>query len=78
MTRDLYNLNLLAKLLILHSKILLNLAIAAIAEAIVIRISAEQVPSLYGVAPRYMKLVTFSNFWLFILIAALLLLCCWS
>ena len=37
--------------------------------------SAEQVPSLHRVAPRYLKLDSFSNFWPFmlILIAALML-----
>ena len=34
MTRDSYNLNLPAKLMVLHCQILLNLAIAAIAEPI--------------------------------------------
>ena len=48
----------------------LSLAIAAIAEAILMRISAEQVPSLHRIAPRYLKLVTPSNFWLFMLISA--------
>ena len=37
------------------------------------RISAEQVPSLHMVATRYLELVTFSNFWLFMLIIALML-----
>ena len=37
------------------------------------RISAEQVPSLHRVALRYLKLVTSSNFWLFMLISALML-----
>ena len=48
-TRDLYNLNLLAKLMLLHRQILFNLAVAAIAEAILIQISAEQVPSLHSI-----------------------------
>ena len=37
------------------------------------RTSAEQVPFLHKVAPRYLKLVTSSNFWPFTLISALLL-----
>ena len=41
MTRDSYNLNLLAKLMVLLCQILFTLAIAAIAEAILMRISAE-------------------------------------
>ena len=51
MTRDLYNFNLLAKLMVLLREILINLAIAAIAEAILMWISAEQVPSLHRVVP---------------------------
>ena len=51
----------------LHSQFLFSLAIAAIAEAIV-RISAEQVPSLQRVALRYLKLVTSSNSWPFMFI----------
>ena len=50
-----------------------SLAIAAIAKAILMRTSAEQVLSLHGVAPRYLKLVTSSNFWQFMLISALML-----
>ena len=52
-TRQLYSLNLLAKLMVLHRQILFSLAIAAIAEAILMRTSAEQMPSLHRVAPRY-------------------------
>ena len=37
------------------------------------RTSAEQVPSLHSVALKYLKLVTSSNFWLFMLISALML-----
>ena len=70
--RDLYNLNLLAKLTVLHRHILFNLAIAAIAVANLMRISAGQVPSLHRVVPRYLKLVTSSNFWLSMLISALM------
>ena len=51
MTRDLYNLNLLVKLMVFLRQIMFNLAIAAIAEAILMRISAEQVQSLHRVAP---------------------------
>ena len=52
--RDAYSLNLLAKLMVLHRRILLSLAIAAIAEAILMRTSADQVPSLHRFAPRYL------------------------
>ena len=60
------SLNLLAKLMVLHRQILFSLAIAAIAEAILM-MSAEQMPSLHRVAPRYFKLVTTSNIWPFML-----------
>ena len=60
--------NFLAKLMVLHRQILFSLAIA---EAILT--SAEQVPSLHRVVPRYLKLVTSSNFWPFMLIPALML-----
>ena len=73
MTRDLHNLNLLVKLIVLGHQILFNLAIAATAEAILMQISAGQVPSLHKVATRYLKLVTSSNFWPFMLISALML-----
>ena len=43
MTRDLHNLNLLAELMALLRQISFNLPIAAIAEAILMRIFAEQV-----------------------------------
>ena len=36
------------------------------------RISAEQVPFLHRVAPGYLKLITRSNFWPFMLITALM------
>ena len=62
-TRDLKSLNLLAKLMLVHCQILFSPVIAVIAEAILMRTSAEQVPSLYRVALRYLKLVTSSNFW---------------
>ena len=50
----------------------------AIAKAILMRISVEQVPSLHRDAPRYLKLVTFSNFWpfmplMFVLVVMVLL-----
>ena len=57
----------------LHCQILYSLAIAVIVEAILMQTSAEQVPSLHRVAPRYLKLVTSSNFWLFMLISVLML-----
>ena len=53
MTGDLYDLNLLVKLRVLLYLGLINLAITAIAEATLLRISAEQVPSLHKIAPRY-------------------------
>ena len=59
--------------MVLHRQILFGLDIAAVADAILIRISAKQVPSLHRVAPRYLKLVTSSNFWPFMLISALIL-----
>ena len=45
--------NLLAKLMVLRHQILFSLAISAIAEAVLMQTSAEQVPSLHRVAPRY-------------------------
>ena len=72
-TRDLHSLNVRAKLVVLHRQILFSLAIAAITEAILVRISAEQVPSLHMVAPRNLKVVKSSNFWPFMLISARLL-----
>ena len=56
----------LVKLMVLLCLILFHLVIASIAEAILMWISAEQAPSLHRVAPKYLKLVTFSNFWPFI------------
>ena len=67
-TRGSYSLNLLAKLMVLHRQILFSLAIAAIAEEILMRTFAQQVPSVH----RYWKLVT-SNFWPFMLISELML-----
>ena len=49
-TRDLKSLNLLAKLMVVHCQILFSLTTAAIAEAILMQTSAEQVPSLHRVA----------------------------
>ena len=47
MTRDLHNMNLLAKLMVLHSQVLYSLAIVAIVEAILMPTSAEQVTLLH-------------------------------
>ena len=57
MRRDLYSLNLLAKLMVLHRQTLFSLAIAAVAEATLMPISADQVPSLPRVARSHLKLV---------------------
>ena len=67
-----YNLNLLAKLMVLLCQILFNLATGAIAEAILMQFSAQQVLSLHRVAASYLKLVTFSSIWPFMLIPALI------
>ena len=67
-TRDRYNLNLLAKLMVLLGQILFNLAVAAVAEAILMPITSERMPFLYRVASKYLELVTSSNFWPFMLI----------
>ena len=56
MTTDMWSLNFLAKLMVLHSQILFSLAIAAIAEAILMLFFAEQVPSLHRVGHRYLKM----------------------
>ena len=69
--RDLYSLNLLMKLKLLRRQILFSLVIA---KATLMRSSAEQVPSLHRIAPRQLKLVTFSNYWPFILTSARMLL----
>ena len=45
----------------------------AIAEAILMWTSVEQKQSIHRVAPRYLKLVTSSNFKLFMLISVLML-----
>ena len=70
MTRDFNNLSLLRKLLALLLQILFNLAIA---KAVRMRISAEQVPRLHRVVLRYLKLVTSSNLWPFVLLVMILL-----
>ena len=62
----------LVKLIALPCQILFNPAIAVIAETILMRISAEQMPSLHWAAPRRLKLITLSNFWMFLLISALM------
>ena len=59
--------------MVLHRQILFSLAIVVIAEAILVWISAEQVPSLHRVGHRYLKLLTSSDFPPFILISALIL-----
>ena len=59
--------------MVLHCQFLFSLTIAAIVEVILMWTSAEQVPSLHRVAPRYLKLITSSNFWLFMLISAVML-----
>ena len=69
-TTDLWSLNLFAKLMVLHRQILFSQAITAIAEAILTGLSAEQLPSLYRVARRYLKLVTSFNLWPFMIISA--------
>ena len=56
--------------MVLLHQILFNLAIA---EAMLMLISAGHVPFLHRIAPTHLKLVIFSNFWLFVLISALIL-----
>ena len=51
-----------------------NLATTAIAEAILMRVSAKQVPHLHRGVPKHLKLITSSNFWPLMLISALMLL----
>ena len=72
-TRNLNNFNLLVKLMVLLHHVLFSLAIAANAKAILMQSSAEQVPSLHRVDPRYLKLVTSSIFWQLMLLSALIL-----
>ena len=56
MTRDLQSLNLLAKLMVLHRQVLFGLTLAVIAEAILMRNSAEPSPFLHRVLPKYLRL----------------------
>ena len=51
MTRDLYNLNLLANLMVLLRLILFNPAMATIVEAILMRVASVRVSPLHRVAP---------------------------
>ena len=60
--------------MVLHCQIMFSLATAATAEAIPMWTSAEQEQTLYRVAPRYLKLVTSSTFWPFMLIVSTLML----
>ena len=64
--KSLLSLNVLPKLM-LHCQILFSLAIAATAEAILTQTS---LPSFKSVTPRYLKLITSSNFWPFLLKSA--------
>ena len=73
MTNDWHSLSLLATLMVLYRQIVISLVIAAIAEVILMQTAAEQGPFLHRVGPRYLKLVTSSNFWPFMLISALML-----
>ena len=66
------SLNLFPKWMVLHHQILFSPVIAVIAEAILMQTSAEQVPSLHKIAHRYLKTVTSSNFWPFMLISTLM------
>ena len=54
--------------MVLHRHKLFSLIIAAISETILMLTSAEQMQFLDRVAPRNLKVVTSSNFWLFMLI----------
>ena len=60
--KRLEQLELVCELMAWLRQVLLNLAIAAIAEAILVWISVEQVPFLHRVAPIYLKMVTSFNF----------------
>ena len=51
-TRDFLSLNLFAKLILLHRQILFSVGITVIAEAILMRTSADDVPYLHRVAPN--------------------------
>ena len=56
--------------MVLHHHILFSLATA---EAILMQTFAEQMQPFHRVAPRYLKLVLSSNFWLFMLVSTLML-----
>ena len=56
--------------MVLHRQIVFSLANAAIAEAILMRTSVEQAPSVHRVVPRYLKRVTSCNFWPCLLMSA--------
>ena len=71
-TRDLFNWNLTLKLMALLRHSLFNLAITVIVQTILMQVSAEQLLSVHRVAPRYLKLVSSSNFCLFMLIFVLM------
>lgn len=58
---DLYSLSLVANLMMLLHKILSSLAIVAVAVAILMQISAVQLPSLKRVVPKSSKLFIFSS-----------------
>ena len=53
--KRLVRLNLLTMLTVLHRQTLFNVAISAIAKAILMWVFTEQVPSLHIAAPRYLK-----------------------
>ena len=68
-TRDLYNLNLPAKLMVFHRQLLFNSAIAAIMQSRCGFLLSRCHP-FYRIAVRNLKLLTCSNFWPFMLISA--------
>ena len=51
------------ELMVLYRQILFSLAVTGIAESFLMWTSAEQVPSLHKVVPKYVKLVNSSNFY---------------
>ena len=57
MTRGLYEMNLLTKLIVLLLQLQFNLDVTVVAEAILMRISDEQVPSSDRVPPGDLKLL---------------------
>ena len=63
MTKGSYNLNVAAKLMVLVHHILPSLAIAATAGANLMRIPAERVLLFHRVVPKYLQLVTSSNYY---------------